>query len=427
MTQKYNYPQRERQRLAWIILLGSFSACLLATLSVPLFMNAAIQNTKRPLTTILQANQGTVRVDNNASESTVIIAGEPGQSIQAESRILTDATSAATLLIYPNENVTLPLARLQVYSRSTVNLNEANTPRFELSDEEQQLIAHLDSGRIQLNIPESTTERPFRTLMTTPHGEATFTEPGQYAILVDNESTQVTVLNGSTTLLAQDETLPLENNQRGIILTHQPPEGPLDAERNLIQHGNFDDSWENNWAVYIWNVELADEPKGESTLTEVAGEKAIQFSRVGMGHADVKMRQVIDQDVTDYKALTLQLTFRITNQSLGVCGVQGSECPLFIRVNYTDDNGVRRIWQQGFYANGNVTPTTPDACISCAVTQDNHIKVPMNVVQFYEADLLKELARQGFPAPRFIEDISLVSSGHSFDVEIIAIGLVAVE
>lgn len=426
MSKENEYPQRERQRLAWIVMLGSFSLCLILTIAIPLTVNAALQNMKRPLTTIVEANQGTIRVDNTNNEPTVLIAGEDGQSIQPESRILTDATSAATMLIYPTDEQEQPLARLQIYSRSTVNLNEANTPRFAVSDEDQQLNVHLDSGRIQLNIPETYGERPFLTNITTPHGEAVFTKSGQYALLVDNESTQVTVLDGIALVHAQDETLPLTVNQRAEILTNEPPTGPLDTERNLVQNSNFDEYWEN-WSVYVWNVELSDQPKGETGLSEVAGETAVHFQREGVGHADVRMRQIIDQDVTDYEALLLQLTFRIAEQELGVCGVQGSECPLFIRVNYTDDSGIRRTWQQGFFANGEITPNTPDACISCAVIQDTHTQVPMNVVQFYETNLLEELARQGFPAPNFIEDISLVSSGHTFDVDVIDVVLIGVE
>jgi hypothetical protein len=425
MTEQTNFRPRERQRLAWIIMLGSFSICLIATIAIPISVSAALQNMKRPLHTILQANQGTVRVDNENNESSVLLAGEEGQSIEAEIRVLTDATSAATMLVYASDQAEQPLARLQIYSRSTVNLNEADAPRFTISDEAQTLNLYLDSGRLQLNIPEDG-ERPFLVTITTPHGEATFSESGQYAMLVNNEATQVTVSDGSSIVQAQGESLPLAANERSEILANQPPTGPLTTERNLIQNGSFEDFWDN-WSVYVWNVELPDEPKGQSVISEVAGELAVQFKRTGTGHADVRMRQIIDQDVTDFESLLLQITFQIDEQALGVCGVQGSECPLFVRVNYTDDNGIRRTWQQGFYANGEISPNTPDACISCAVIQDTHAQVPMNVVQFYESDILEELARQGFPPPRFIEDISLVSSGHTFAIDVLDVALIGAE
>ena len=81
MTNENGYRQRERQRLGWFVLIGSFSICLILTIAIPLTVNAALQNMKRPLTTLVQANQGTVRVDNTNNESTVLIAGEAGQSI----------------------------------------------------------------------------------------------------------------------------------------------------------------------------------------------------------------------------------------------------------------------------------------------------------------------------------------------------------
>lgn len=417
--------QRDRQRLAWIVLLGSSGLCLLLTIAVPLSMNAALHNMKRPLTTIVQANQGTVRVDDALNISTVLIAGEPGKAINDHSRILTDATSAATMLIYPHDEVVQPLARLQIYSRSTVNLNEADTPRFAVSNEPQSLDLTLDNGRAQLNIP-LTIGRDFVTVLHTPHGSALFSEPGQYVFLVDNESTQVTVLEGSGEVVAQRKSLTLQSDQRAEIVAGQSPSGPLVTERNLVQNGDFGDFWEK-WALYVWNVELSEQPKGSSELTEVGGEPAITFKRGGQGHADIKVRQIIDQDVTDLEALQLQLTFRITEQSLGVCGVQGSECPLIVRVNYTDKEGIRRIWQQGFFANGDISNNSPDICISCAVIQDVHARVPLNVVQFYETDLLEALARQGAPPPQIIDDITLVSSGHSFAVDVLDVALVGVE
>lgn len=425
MTKDNEYRQKDRQRLAWVILLGSVTVCLLLTIAIPVGFNAALQNTKRPLTTIVQANQGTVRVDDANNISTVLIAGEPGKTVEVNSRILTDATSAATMLVFPAEKTDQPLARVQIYSRSTIKLDEADTPRFAVSDDPHRFDLTLDNGRAQVIIP-LTIGREFAIILNTPHGSAALSEPGQFAILVDNESTQITVLDGSAQIAAEGKTLPLTTNQRAEILAGAPPRGPLLTERNLIRNGDFGDFWDH-WALYVWNVELADQPAGSSELAEVGGEPAVTFKREGQGHADVRMRQVIDQDVADYQALRLQLTFRILSQSLGVCGVQGSECPLFLRINYTDENGIRRTWQHGFYANGEISPITPDACISCAVIQDTHDLVPLNVVHFYETDILEELARQGAPLPRIIEDISVISSGHSFEVDVIDLALIGAE
>jgi hypothetical protein len=415
----------ERQRLSWIVVLASFAACVILTVAVPLSVNAALQNMKRSLNVVVQANQGTVRVDAPTGDSRVVIAGESGLPAAAGSRIVTDETSTASLLIYPPDDLENPLARLQIYSRSLVNLEEASAPRFSVSDETQLLQLWLDNGRLQLNVPQDGA-RPLTVIINTPHGEVLTTEPGQYALVVDNEMTQVSVQGGQADVLAMSQGLRLEAGQRTEILTDSPPIGPLTTNRNLVRNGDFYNSWAD-WSLYVWNVELPDQPEGTSEIVEVGGEPAVEFIREGVGHADVRLRQVIGQDVTDYEALRLLLTFQITDHSLGVCGIQGSECPLFVRLNYTDERGVKRTWQHGFFSLGEIAPSTPDACISCAVIQDSHQRVPLGQVSFYEADLLAELARQGAPPPAFIEDVSMVASGHSFQVEILDVALVVEE
>lgn len=415
----------ERQRLAWIVLLASFTMCAFFTIAVPVGVNAALHNMKRNLFTLVQANQGTVRVDIPSGDSRVVIAGESDLPVEAGARILTDETSTASLLAYPSDSAVNPLARLQIYSRSLVILDEASAPRFSVSDEAQNLQLHLDNGRIQFTVPQDG-GRPFAVAVTTPHGQMFVDQPGQYALLVDNAGTQVSVQEGQADVLANGQGLRLGADQRAEIAAGGEMVGPLSTSRDLVRNGDFFDSWAD-WSLYVWNVELSDQPEGTSEIVEVGGEPAVAFSRQGTGHADVRLRQVIGQDVTDYQALRLLLTFQITDHSLGVCGIQGSECPLFIRVNYTDERGVKRTWQHGFYSLGDVSPTTPDACVSCAVIQDTHQRVPLGQISFYEADFLAELARQGAPLPAFIEDVSLVASGHSFQVEILDVALIVEE
>ncbi len=425
MTTTNEDPFIDRQRLAWIVLLASFTLCMIVTVAVPLGVNAMLQNTKKSLNTVMQANQGTVRVDDANGVSRVVIAGEDGLVVETGARILTDETSTASLLVYPPDNSTSPLARLQIYSRSLVNLEEATAPRFAMSDEAQMLRFHLDNGRLQLNVLQDG-PRPFTVIINTPHGQVFVSEPGQYALVVDNMETQVLVQEGQADVLAVTSGKRIGAGQRAVISAGGEPEGPLATSRNLVRNGDFYDSWAD-WSLYVWNVELSDQPEGTSEIVELGGEPAVEFKREGAGHADVRLRQVIGQDVTDYQTLRLLLTFQITSHSLGVCGIQGSECPLFVRLNYTDDRGVKRTWQHGFYSIGDVSPTTPDACVSCAVVQDTHQRVPLGQISFYEADLIEELARQGAPLPTFIDDISLVASGHSFQVGILDVALIVEE
>lgn len=417
-----------RQRLSWTVVMGSFIAFCLIALSVPLLGSAHVQNAVQFLNVQVQTNQGTVRIDGANGDRFALLVGEPSQNVEPGAQVLTDGTATAVVVITAPDDVRT-LARLQVYSNTTFNVENAETPRFQWSDNERVLNLFLESGRLRLSVPEmvgSGVERPLRIMLTTPQGSALVTQSGQYLLSVNNQETQVTVQQGRLLLGGDSGTLLLTSDQRGYVPTGQTPVGPLDTERNLVRNGTFSEGFAD-WEEFAWTVELDDQPGGETAVVPVAGENVLQFARGGSGHADTSVRQRINVDVTDYQSIRLLLTFRILDQSLGVCGVNGSECPLFIRVDYVDDVGGRRSWRQGFYGSGEVvTGQTPDACTTCAgaIAQRTHDRVPLNQLVFYEVDLRNELARLGAWPPRFIESVSLEASGHSFVVEVVDISLV---
>lgn len=414
--------QLGRQRLAWAVLLGSFFVCLLITVTVPLSASAYIRNATQDLITTVQANEGTVGIDDESGVRRAVIAGENDELVESGSGILTDATATALLYIAsPDEDL---LARLTIDGNSTVRMERATAPRFNWSSSENMADYVLESGRLRISIlePEDGSV-PITINFTTPQGTVSINEPGQYGLEVNNQATQVNVQDGVADVVAQGESLMLQAGERAEIPTGARPNGPLDPERNLIKNGDFSEGF-NDWAEYAWLAELDDQPQGKTQVTRVDGEPVLRFQREGIGHADARVLQSLNQSVTDSESLRLMLTLRIAEQSLGVCGIQGSECPLFVRVDYVDENGVNQTWQQGFYATGEVDDnTTPGACVSCALIQESHERTQLGQEFFYEADLREELAQQGATAPRQIESISLIASGHSFVTDVMDIAL----
>jgi hypothetical protein len=414
-----------RQRLAWVVLLGSFLACMAVTIMLPVSAISYVQNATRDLTITIQANQGTVGIDDETGVRRAIIAGEPVQTVVPGASILTDAQATAILFVSPPETDEL-MARFKIDSNTSMQFHSATSPRFGLSNAVQAVDLELQSGRLRLSLLESAS-RPVYMNLITPHGEVFINEPGEYSVEVDNSATQVSVQVGTAVTQANGENLTLNRGERAEIASGSSPVGPLAPERNLIQNGDFSAGFQD-WAEYAWLIELTDEPKGKTEITTIDGEPALRFSRNGVGHADASVRQSLNHNVNDYRSLRLLLSLRVIEQSLGVCGVQGSECPLFIRIEYIDQNGANQIWQQGFYALGEIDDNnTPGACISCAVLQSNHDRVPLDQEFFYEVDLREELARQGAVPPSRIESISLVTSGHSFITDVIDFSLIANE
>ena len=414
-----------RELLGWAFLLTGFAIFAAIAVAVPLSISSYLHNSTQPLATVVQANQGTVRIDDSSGNVRAVLAGEAGQSIESGAEILTDASATALIFVRPPESDKL-LARVQVYGSTNLDMVRLDMPRFEMSTSGQQAIINLRGGRISVTVPESE-GREFIAKVTVPSGEITIDVPGQYSFEVTNSSSQVAVQSGQASVAAGLNALALAPDQRAVIPANGGLVGPIDAERNLITNGDFDNGFAN-WDLFRWNVELADQSEGQMNISTLSGESTLEISREGEGHADVRLRQPINQDVTDFEKLQLYMTFRVAAQDLAVCGIQGSECPLMIRVNYIDQSGASQTWQHGFFGLGQVVPgVTPDACISCDVVQNSHQFVKLGQAYFYEVDLRADLARQGYLPPRLIESVSIVSSGHAFRVEVMDVSLMAKE
>ena len=174
--------------------------------------------------------------------------------------------------------------------------------------------------------------------------------------------------------------------------------------------------------------ELTDQPAGYIQILNISGEAGLHIVRTGEGHADVGIRQIINQDVTDFNSLLLEVDLRILGQTLAVCGNVGSECPIIIRLEYDDINGNAQVWQRGFYANGDINPdSTPDVCLTCPPPRLEHVKITPGQFSFYQSDLIEDLQLYGFLPPRRIKNISIIASGHSFEIELLDIALIVGE
>jgi len=416
----------DRQRFAWGILLGGFAVCLLLTISIPVSVSAYLQNATELLTVVVAANQGTVGIDNESGGRRALLEGETGLTVEPGESLLT-GNNATGLLSFSPPDSELLLARFQIYSNTDLRLQQADAPQFAVSDQNYAIAVELDTGRLRLSVPKQETRQPV-IILNTPQGSINVTDPGQYAVIVSNEETQVTVQDGSALIFGStgSETLTIIANERAAIPNGLPPIGPLETERNLVRNSNFS-STTDFWNILAWQVERVDQPAGQVRILE-SGESRLNIARLGIGHADVQIRQSVNQNVSELTSLRMLVTFRILNQSLAVCGIEGSECPLFVRLNYIDESGVSNTWQQGFYAFGDVNPgQNPDSCVRCAVIQSTHERVSLGQDYFYDVDIREELARQGRVPPQFIESVILVISGHSFEVEIMDVALLAEE
>lgn len=413
-----------RIRLAWILLLGAFSACASISLLIPFAVREFIQGSTRSLNVNVQANEGTVGLLLGENESTALFAGEPADSLNPEGAILTNATDTALLLVSSPDDDHL-LARAQVYGNTHVSVDRATSPRFSASTADHYLSLALNSGRLLLTLPQIEGETLVVDL-NYPQGKSVIRKPGQYSILTSNTETQIAVLEGEAEVGVEEEEVLVSTDQRVILLGDGSYSGPLGAERNLIRNGDFGNDFDQ-WVVLSPNIEFPDQPTVELNIDDQEGEPSLRFRRLGIGHADSSIRQIVDEDVMDFDSLRLAISMRVNEQSLGVCGEQGSECPMMVRLEYEDVNGVDQTWLQGYYAQGTVGPSTPDVCITCPPPLNEHHSVSFGQLSFYESEnLLEKLGQLGI-LPRRIKSITLIASGHTFDSEVVDVSLLAKE
>lgn len=413
-----------RQRLAWAVLLACLAVCIGTAIFVPILLNTYRQRATRPAQIEVQANQGTVGIIQGEGESVALFAGDPSLELRVGGSVLTNATDTALILSQRPEGGPL-IARIQVYGSTQLALDQSALPRFESSSAGNALDFELLAGRILLSVPEDQ-ERPLSLSVKTPQGSVLIAEPGQYSINATNSASEVTVLQGMLSLTSADRELPLISDQRAVMSERGALEGPLAAERDLIANGEFSDGLKM-WLPLSPNTEIRGQADAEVSVETGEPEPALVFKRLGIGHADAGLRQVIGQDVTDFESLKLLLSLRIAEQSLGVCGQQGSECPILIRIEYVDVNGVDQVWQQGFYAFGEIGPDTPDVCVACPPPLNEHQQVPFGQIAFYESDNLLEKLGQLGVLPAQIKSITVIGSGHSFTSQVFDLSLMAVE
>lgn len=425
-----------RRRLAWVVVWISFSIFLALLFSIPIVVSRFIQENTRPLMTMTFANQGTLGIVHGNGDTTALFAADIPLSLPPGNGLLTKAADSAIFsVLAPDSEDTL--VRGQIYTDSSIWLDEVSTPRFQVSNRSHMVHINLEQGRLRLTT--GTHERGLDVLVKVPQGVVRIQDAGEYSFDAQSASTQVSVLAGTATV-AIDESevggLVLTSDQRAILDAGQPPTGPFTAERNLIKNGNFqtisqtgetDETGVLHWAQLDWSIDLDNEPIGETVPMLINGEQAIRFTRTGSGHAEASIRQVINQDVTDLNSLILLVGVRINEQSLDVCGSVGSECPLTVRLAYEDGSGRDHTWQQGFFIKGEIGPTSPDICNFCAPPYNPHRRIQPGRLFIEEVDLLQSLADAGQPPPSRITDISLQAAGHSFEAEIFEVSLMARE
>ena len=412
--------RRNPERLAWTVLLLSFAICLALAVSVPLAVRAFLNDSTDPADLTLEVQQGTALLRRPASADFVGVTDRTFD-VPPGSLLRVDQSSQAILTVRDPAGAT-NLAIVQLYANTDLTLEAADSPRFSASPNSHRLALFVSGGRARINVLDDLS-RPVAVSVRSPQGEVAFSA-GTFVVEVTNQELQVTSREGTATVSAQETEVVIDSLQRARVELGRPPEGGLSNERNLIADGNFGDVSTTAWAIEHDLQETAERP-GAVNFRAVNGRRAAQFERVGPSHAETRLTQRIDRDVTEAASLTLHFSVLIDNQDVPICGSLGSECPLMARINYRDTSDTEREWVQGFYsiAVPDLQNVNPRFCVTCT-TRNPHRAVPSNTWYTYDSGNLMDALAVGDLKPSRITRVTFYASGHSYrsaitDVELL--------
>jgi hypothetical protein len=405
--------RRNPERLAWTVLLASLLICVGLTVAVPLAIGSFITDSADVAAMTLEVQQGTVLVSRAGLDEpigvTTSLAGIPeGSGIRADSNVqalltIRAAGSQATLLT------------VQIYGSTNLTILRARSPRFAQSGLPHQVQLGVDGGRVRLSVAGNL-DRPIESQLITPQATAQL-QDGTYAVDVANDEAQITVREGSATVSAQGSSLALGPLQRTVVKLGSRPAGILSPERNLVINGNFRLPLAGTWEI-SHDLQQPTESPGEVAIVTDGSRRVALFERVGTYHAETDLRQIINKDVRDFRALKLHFVVKIISHDVFVCGTAGTECPMMVRLDYKDDNGTDRSFLQGFYWQLDPNGVNPNYNTTSGARVE-HIRVQRDFSFTYDSgDLMTSLS------PTQITAITFYASGHSYSASIAEVELV---
>lgn len=417
MTAKAQAYPRNPQRVAWTVLLTAFFTFVALTSTLLVggsywLRNAAVEQTVAPVYsgTVLVTRPGTTLPQANPPD------------VPVQSTIATNANVQASLTFVSADGQTV-VATVQVFGGSTVQIVQADSPRFSTSLHPHRIILRVIEGRVRTFVGVEL-DRPVVIEIQDPAAVTVLEVPGSNAeVEVTQTESMVTVREGQATVRANGEAVVLAQDERTEVPAGGSPGQPESAERNLIRNGNFDDDINGEWIPDIRLPADPSETPGAVDPVIVNGRRTIRFLRIGANWGQVGIVQNVDRDVQGYTTLRLHMDVMIAGQDLFNCGQNGTECPLIAKILYEDIYGDTQEWLQGYYYNYN--PDVVTFCSPCAPVQWPHAQWPRSRWQVYASPNLLEIFKANGNPAASIKSITLYASGHTFssfvtDVQLLA-------
>ncbi len=429
-TQTVLAPLRERpERLAWLVILVSFAIFATLAVTLPLGWRYTVEHATVHQPARVEPLVGTLFVQEpRASEPTALNASRDDAATARkdvpDGSVLSTAENAGQAVIQLLEADDLEADELDkafgtinLKNNTQIELQRLRRPLFERSTQPYVAQIAVDEGRIDIFSNTSSNQRSLQIDVETRHGQIHLS-PGSYRVVVTPRQTEVTVYEGRAELMhPEQQSLFVEREQRGEMTAAGIVSETRSIGEDLVRNGDFDEG------LHYWNIKAETQTQttaGQASQVEQEGRNFVQFARSGKtpeerGHAnEINMRQAINQSVTGFDSLELELEARIVYQNLAGGGYKGTEFPLRVEIGYTDINGNSWTWGPGFFLL-DVDPRQ-DADVNndgWEIPPGSQAILRGQWVPYESGNLLEQWKSQGTPAAR-IDSIRIYASGHDY-------------
>ncbi len=415
---------RSPERRAWLVLYAALFTCCVLAVGVPSAVWAYVNAATVEASAYVRLRSGILKTYGRfESESDARVVSLDGRNLSEGSTVDVGPESVGLLTIGPDPQA--PLITLQLYSNTRLRMEQARHPRFSISNHGDHVVLRLERGRVQALI-SALPPRGLRLELIGEHGKMLIESAGTYSMEQTDGELRISVNSGVARVSTLDEerTLTITAGQRTAVDANGVIAGVLPPVRDLVRDGNFRGELEDNWVVET--MAMGEQGvRGVATVRDTPDStRALFLERTGanIGWGRTSVTQIINEDVRGRQLLRLRVDFQILEQQIPVCGGEGSECPLMVRIDYRTQDGNDASWIQGFYALGTPSDTLPDYIRSNPLNK--HIARRLQTVEppFESENLLALL-----PDMQAIRSITLYAEGHVVRTRINSVSLLVVD
>lgn len=424
------------QRWAWITLLSGLGVFVVLCIGSVLLARWLVFESPTAMAVRLHVGQGTVAL--LAPDSSGEQAVRSNAEVERGVRLSTDNLSQG-YLSFSDPYSSVVIAMVMLRSDSVATLGDASRPRFNLSDNPYVINLRDASGALEVWVNGSV-ERPVELNLRTAFGLVRFTSRGNFLIRTTPTTLNVTARDGMAEL----------RSPTGNVQTLTPPatgtiqqgsgeilvgEGPID----LLPYATFETDWPKDWiCAHQPDPKFPNAPGGDVDYTSSGGRSTIRLWRLNTGPTPAKTGCYQDLthraanagttagdtpglDIRQYASVRLRVTMQVLHQSLDICGILGTECPVMLHISYIDRDGNSREWYHGFYASSPPGATYPRTCDQCL---QPHELINKGAWYTYESGNLVTDWPEDL-RPGTIKQIEFYASGHEYDVLLGEVALLA--